>query len=48
LSDHRQDLVVQRIRIPYQIRWYLPELDPDLLVSTVASVAVGWLAELAP
>lgn len=32
LSDHRRDLVVQRTRIASQIRWYLHELDPDLLI----------------
>jgi len=32
LSDHRHDLVVQRTRIASQIRWYLHELDPDLVV----------------
>jgi len=32
LSDHRHDLVVQRTRIASQIRWYLHELDPDLVI----------------
>jgi transposase len=32
LSDHRRDLVVQRTRIASQIRWYLHELDPDLVI----------------
>lgn len=32
LSDHRRDLVVQRTRIASQVRWYLHELDPDLVV----------------
>src|SRR5690606_26727884 len=32
LSDHRHDLVVQRTRIASQIRWYLHELDPDLMI----------------
>lgn len=32
LSDHRHDLVVQRTRIASRVRWYLHELDPDLLV----------------
>jgi transposase len=32
LSDHRHDLVVQRTRIASRIRWYLHELDPDLLI----------------
>jgi transposase len=32
LSDHRHDLVVQRTRIASQIRWYMHELDPDLVI----------------
>ena len=32
LSDHRRDLVVQRTRIASQVRWFLHELDPDLVV----------------
>lgn len=32
LSDHRRDLVVQRTRIASQVRWYLHELDPDLVI----------------
>lgn len=32
LSDHRHDLVVQRTRIASQVRWYLHELDPDLVI----------------
>lgn len=32
LSDHRQDLVVQRTRIASQVRWHLHELDPDLVI----------------
>ncbi|WP_425555781.1 IS110 family transposase [Georgenia halophila] len=32
LSDHRQDLVVQRSRIAQQVRWHLHELDPGLLI----------------
>jgi transposase len=32
LSDHRRDLVGQRTRACCQLRWYLHELDPDLVV----------------
>lgn len=32
LSDHRRDLVGQRTKIACQVRWYLHELDPDLVV----------------
>jgi transposase len=32
LSDHRHHLVVQRTRIASQVRWYLHELDPDLVI----------------
>jgi transposase len=32
LSDHRRDLVMQRTRACCQLRWYLHELDPDLVV----------------
>ena len=34
LSDHRRDLVMQRTRICCQIRWFLHELDPDLVVAS--------------
>lgn len=32
LSDHRHDLVVRCTRIDSQVRWYLHELDPDLVI----------------
>ena len=32
LSDYRRDLVVQRSRIAYRVRWHLHEPDPDLLI----------------
>jgi transposase len=32
LSDYRRDLVRQRTRIASQVRWYVHELDPDLVV----------------
>jgi transposase len=32
LSDHRRGLVMQRTRICCQVRWFLHELDPDLVI----------------
>ena len=47
LSDHRRDLVVQRTRIASQIRWYLHELDPDLVIPSRGLRRHGVVAELA-
>jgi transposase len=46
LSDHRHDLVVQRTRIGSQIRWYLHELDPDLVIPSRGLKRHGVVAEL--
>jgi transposase len=46
LSDHRRDLVVQRTRIASQIRWYLHELDPDLVVPSRGLRRLCVVAEL--
>ena len=46
LSDHRHDLVVQRTRIASQIRWYLRELDPDLVIPSRGLKRHGVVAEL--
>jgi len=47
LSDHRRDLVVQRTRIASQIRWYLHELDPDLVIPSRGLRRQRVVAELA-
>jgi transposase len=47
LSDHRRDLVVQRTRIASQIRWYLHELDPDLVIPSRGLRRRRVVAELA-